>query len=161
MLTFFGRVDNIIHTVAAQIFTHLSVVSGRQRLYGRLRCEGKIKWSKTMTDNEIFQLAEKFRNAILRTNANGEFFRDGFIELFSRGNCWIVYNLLVRYFLEYDNVRSWYTSRENKSESHVWLTLENGSIEWYYRRPVQQLNRDAALWSVSICMEKSMHFISN
>ena len=26
---------------AAQIFTHLSVVSSRQRLYGRLRCEGK------------------------------------------------------------------------------------------------------------------------
>lgn len=31
-----------------------------------------------MTDNEIFQLAEKFRSAILRENANGEFFRDGF-----------------------------------------------------------------------------------
>lgn len=29
-----------------------------------------------MTDNEIFQLAEKFRSAILRANANGEFFRD-------------------------------------------------------------------------------------
>ena len=64
-----GRV--IIHTVAAQIFTHLSVVSSRQRLYGRLRCEGRIKESKTMTDNEIFQLAEKFRNAILRANATG------------------------------------------------------------------------------------------
>ena len=29
------------YTVAAQIFTHLSVVSSSQRLYGRLRCEGK------------------------------------------------------------------------------------------------------------------------
>ena len=28
-----------------------------------------------MTDIEIFQLAEKFRNAILKANANGEFFR--------------------------------------------------------------------------------------
>lgn len=34
-----GRVSN--HTVAAQIFTHLSVVSSRQRLYDWLRCEGK------------------------------------------------------------------------------------------------------------------------
>ena len=57
-----------------------------------------------MTDNEIFQLAENFRSAILRANANGEFFRDGFIELFPRGNCGIVCNLLGRYFLEYANV---------------------------------------------------------
>lgn len=81
-----------------------------------------------MTDNEIFQLTEKFRSAILRSNVNGEFFRDGFIELFPRGNCGIVCNLLGRYFLEYTDVRSWYTFGETKSESHVWLTLENGSI---------------------------------
>lgn len=81
-----------------------------------------------MTDKEVFQLAEKFRNAILKANANGEFFRDGFIELFPRGNCGIACDLLGRYFLEYANVRSWYTSGETKSESHVWLTLENGSI---------------------------------
>lgn len=30
--------------------------------------------------------------------------------------------------MEYANVRSWYTSGETESESHVWLTLENGSI---------------------------------
>ena len=81
-----------------------------------------------MTDREIFQLAEKFRNAILKANANGEFFRDGFIELFPRGNCGIVCDLLGRYLLEYANVRSWYTSGETKSECHVWLTLENGVI---------------------------------
>ena len=81
-----------------------------------------------MTDNEVFQLAEKFRNAILRANVNGEFFRDGFIELFPRGNCGIACDLLGRYLLEYANVRSWYTSGETESESHVWLTLENGSI---------------------------------
>ncbi|MBD8923051.1 hypothetical protein EGR52_06465, partial [bacterium] len=81
-----------------------------------------------MTDNEIFQLAEKFRSAILRANANGEFFRDGFIELFPRGNCGIVCDLLGRYFGEYANIRSWYTSGETKSECHVWLTLENRSI---------------------------------
>jgi hypothetical protein len=72
-----------------------------------------------MTDNEIFQLAEKFRSAILRANANGEFFRDGFIELFPRGNCGIVCDLLGRYFWEYANIRSWYTSGETKSECHV------------------------------------------
>ena len=38
-----------------------------------------------MTDSEIFQLVEKFRSAILRANANVEFLRDGFIELFPRG----------------------------------------------------------------------------
>ena len=113
---------------AAQIFTHLSVVNSRQRSYDWLRCEGKIKESKTMTDIEIFQLAEKFRNAILKANANGEFFRDNFIELFPRGNCGIVCDLLGRYLLEYANVRSWYTSGETKSECHVWLTLENGVI---------------------------------
>lgn len=32
-----GRVSN--HTVAAQIFTHLSVVSSRQRSYDWLKCE--------------------------------------------------------------------------------------------------------------------------
>ena len=116
------------HTVAALIITHLSVVSSRQRSYDWLICEGKIKESKTMTDNEIFQLAEKFRNAILRANANRESFRDGFIELFPRGNCGIVCDLLGRYLLEYANVRSWYTSGETESECHVWLTLENGSI---------------------------------
>ena len=47
---------------------------------GRLRCEGELR----------NQLAEKFRSAILRANANGEFFRDDFIELFPRGNCGIV-----------------------------------------------------------------------
>lgn len=60
--------------------------------------------------------------------ANGEFFRDGFIELFPRGNCGIVCDLLGRYFWEYANIRSWYTSGETKSECHVWLTLENRSI---------------------------------
>ena len=49
-----------------------------------------------MTDNEIFQLAEKFRSAILRANVNGEFFRDGFIELFPRGNFGIVCNKQFR-----------------------------------------------------------------
>lgn len=48
--------------------------------------------------------------------ANGEFFRDGFIELFPRGNCGIVCDWLGRYFLEYANVRSWYTSGETESE---------------------------------------------
>lgn len=81
-----------------------------------------------MTDKEIFQLAKKFRNAILKANANKEFSRDGFIELFPRGNCGIVCDLLGRYLLEYANLRSWYTSGETESESHVWLTLENGSI---------------------------------
>lgn len=81
-----------------------------------------------MTDNEIFQLAEKFRNAILRANANGEFFRDGFIERFPGGNCGIVCDLLGRYLLEYANVRSWCTFGKIESESHVWLTLENESI---------------------------------
>lgn len=81
-----------------------------------------------MTDKEIFQLVEEFRNAILRANANGEFLGDGFIELFPRGNCGIVCDLLGRYLLEYANVRSWYTSGVAKSESHVWLTLENGTI---------------------------------
>ena len=76
----------------------------------------------------LFQLAEKFRSAILRANANGEFFRECFIELFPRGNCGIVCDLLGRYFLEYANVRSWYTSGEMESECHVWLTVENGSI---------------------------------
>ena len=32
----------IAHTVAAQIFTHLSVVSSRQRSYDWLRCEGIV-----------------------------------------------------------------------------------------------------------------------
>ena len=81
-----------------------------------------------MTDNEIFQLAEKFRSAILRANANGEFFRDGFIELFPRGNCGIVCDLLGRYFWEYANIRSWYTSGETKSVLHVWLSLEKRCI---------------------------------
>ena len=82
-----------------------------------------------MTDIEIFQLAEKFRNAILKANANGEFFRDNFIELFPRGNCGIVCDLLGRYFLEYANVRSWYTSDETKSECHVWLTFVKAPVQ--------------------------------
>lgn len=36
----FGRVSN--HTVAAQIFIHLSVVSSRQQSYDWLRCEGIV-----------------------------------------------------------------------------------------------------------------------
>ncbi|WP_270444383.1 hypothetical protein [Blautia intestinalis] len=81
-----------------------------------------------MTDKEIFQLAKKFRNAILKANANGEFFRAGFIERFPEGNCGIVCDLLGRYLLEYANVRSWYTSGEIKLENHVWLTLEKKII---------------------------------
>lgn len=37
----FGRVSN--HTVAAQIFIHLSVVSSRQQSYDWLRCEGILR----------------------------------------------------------------------------------------------------------------------
>ena len=113
-----------------------------------------------MTDNEIFQLAENFRSAILRANANGEFFRDGFIELFPRGNCGIVCNLLGRYFLEYANVRSWYTSGEMRSECHVWLTLENGSIVDITGD--QYSNRTGMLhYDRPVYVGKLMHFISN
>ena len=54
-LQYFGRVDNIMHTVAAQIFTHLFVVSSRQRLYGRLRCEGKGRDSTMKLYHKIFK----------------------------------------------------------------------------------------------------------
>jgi len=36
--------------------------------------------------------------------------------------------LLGRYLLEQAGVRSWYTSGEVSSESHVWLTLEDDDI---------------------------------
>lgn len=39
----FGRVSN--RTVAAEIFTHLSVASSRQRSYDCMRCEEKMKWT--------------------------------------------------------------------------------------------------------------------
>ena len=48
-----GRV--IIHTVAAQIFTHLSVVSSRQRSYNWLRCEGKGRDSTMKLYHKIFK----------------------------------------------------------------------------------------------------------
>lgn len=51
-----------------------------------------------------------------------------FIELFPRGNCGVACDLLGRYLLEQAGVRSWYTSGKIGSESHVWLTLENGDI---------------------------------
>ena len=75
---------------------------------------------------DIYQMAEEFREAILK--ANGEFSGDGFIEFFPGGNCGIACDLLGRYLLEHANVKSWYTSGEFDSESHAWLTLENGDI---------------------------------
>ena len=77
---------------------------------------------------DIFQVATEFRTAILKAKTHREFSGDGLIELFPRGNCGIVCDLLGRYLLEQANVRSWYTSGEIGSESHVWLTLENGDI---------------------------------
>lgn len=47
-------------------------------------------------------------------------------EFYPRGNSGITCDLLGRYFNEYVNLRSWYTSGEIESESYVWLTLENG-----------------------------------
>lgn len=46
---------NNIHTVAAQIFTHLSVVSGRQRSYDWLRCEGNGRNSTMKLYHKIFK----------------------------------------------------------------------------------------------------------
>lgn len=77
---------------------------------------------------DILQMAAEFRTAILKAKINREFSGDGFIELFPRGNCGIVCDLLGRYLLERANVRSWYTLGEIGFESHVWLTLENGEI---------------------------------
>ena len=77
---------------------------------------------------DILQMAAEFRTAILKAKINREFSGDGFIELFPRGNCGIVCDLLGRYLLERANVRSWYTLGEIGFESHVWLTLENRSI---------------------------------
>lgn len=77
---------------------------------------------------DIFQMAAEFRTAILKAKANREFSGDGLIEFFPRGNCGIICDLLGRYLIEQANVRSWYTSGEIASESHVWLTLENGDI---------------------------------
>lgn len=64
----------------------------------------------------------------MKANEKREFFRDDFIELFPKGNCGIVCDLLGWYFLEYANVRSWYTSGKIESENHVCLTLENRNI---------------------------------
>ena len=75
---------------------------------------------------DILQMAEDFREAILK--ANGEFSGDGFIEFFPKGNCGIACDLLGRYLLEHAKVKTWYTSGEFDSESHAWLTLENGDI---------------------------------
>lgn len=79
-------------------------------------------------EEDIFRRAVEFRNAILKANRNREFWGDGFMELFPEGNCGIVCDLLGRYLIERANVRSWYTSGEIGSESHVWLTLEDGDI---------------------------------
>ncbi|MDD5803465.1 MAG: hypothetical protein PUE78_04025 [Clostridia bacterium] len=77
---------------------------------------------------DIYQMAAEFRTAMLKAKANREFSGDGLIEFFPRGNCGIVCDLLGRYLLEQAGVRSWYTSGEVSSESHVWLTLENDDI---------------------------------
>lgn len=77
---------------------------------------------------DIIRLATEFRIAILKAKDNGEFLGDGFIERFPEGNCGIVCDLLGRYFIEQASVRSWYTSGQIGSESHAWLTLENGDI---------------------------------
>ena len=44
-----------IHTVAAQVFTHLSVVSSRQQSYDWLRCEGKGRDSTMKLYHKIFK----------------------------------------------------------------------------------------------------------
>ena len=77
---------------------------------------------------DIYQMAAEFRTAMLKAKANREFSGDGLIEFFQRGNCGIVCDLLGRYLLEQAGVRSWYTSGEVSSESHVWLTLEDDDI---------------------------------
>ena len=77
---------------------------------------------------DIYQMAAEFRTAMLKAKANREFSGDSLIEFFPRGNCGIVCDLLGRYLLEQVGVRSWYTSGEVSSESHVWLTLENDDI---------------------------------
>lgn len=77
---------------------------------------------------DIFRMATEFRTAILRAKANRKFLEDGFIERFPEGNCGIACDLLGRYFVEQASVKSWYTSGIIGSDSHVWLTLENGDI---------------------------------
>lgn len=77
---------------------------------------------------DIYQMAAEFRTAILKAKANREFSGDGLIERFPGGNCGIACDLLGRYLLEQAGVRSWYTSGAIGSDSHVWLTLENGDI---------------------------------
>ena len=77
---------------------------------------------------DIYQMAAEFRTAILKARTNREFSGDGLIERFPGGNCGVACDMLGRYLLEQASVRSWYTSGVIGSESHVWLTLENGDI---------------------------------
>ena len=77
---------------------------------------------------DIYQMAAEFRAAILKARTNREVSGDGLIERFPIGNCGVACDLLGRYLLEQAGVRSWYTSGVIGSESHVWLTLENGVI---------------------------------
>ena len=77
---------------------------------------------------DIYQMAAEFRTAILKARTNREVSGDGLIERFPIGNCGVACDLLGRYLLEQAGVRSWYTSGVIGSESHVWLTLENGDI---------------------------------
>ena len=77
---------------------------------------------------DIYQMAAEFRTAILKARINREFSGDGLIERFQSGNCGVVCDLLGRYLFEQAGVRSLYTSGVIGSESHVWLTLENGDI---------------------------------
>ena len=107
---------------------------------------------------DILQMAAEFRTAILKAKINREFSGDGFIELFPRGNCGIVCDLLGRYLLERANVRSWYTLGEIGFESHVWLTLENGEI--VYITGDQYKNRSGVLYyDLPGYVGKWMHFI--
>lgn len=94
---------------------------------------------------DILQMAAEFRTAILKAKINREFSGDGFIELFPRGNCGIVCDLLGRYLLERANVRSWYT-------------LENGEI--VYITGDQYKNRSGVLYyDLPVYVGKWMHFI--
>lgn len=93
---------------------------------------------------DIFQMAAEFRTAILRAKANRKFLDDGLIGRFPEGNCGIACDLLGRYFIEQASVKSWYTSGIIGSDSHVWLTLENGDI--VYITGDQYKNRSGSLY---------------
>ena len=117
---------------------------------------------------DIYQMAAEFRTAILKAKANREFSGDGLIERFPGGNCGIACDVLGRYLLEQAGVRSWYTSGAIGSDSHVWLTLENGDIvditgdqyknregTLYYDLPVYVGKMDAFHSQIKTLMEQN------